>query len=76
MITAASVWLKYDSKNEWLSPQLGEWCLWSMIINNKRNYFSGSLYHYNSVLYLKWDGYQSFIPDDTVYFARVNKINE
>ena len=76
-MSAASVWLKFDINNTWLSPQIGEWCLWSMIIDGERNYFSGSLFKFSDEsIRLYWDGYKTLKPDDTVYFARVNKINE
>jgi len=70
---AATSWLKYEQTSI-LSPNIGEWCLWSMIENGKRNYFTGSLFMSDCLLMLSWDGFRPVVPDDTLYYARVNKM--
>ena len=50
-MSAATDWLKYDRLSG-LGPQEYEWCLWSMEINDKRNYFTGYIYDKK----IHWDG--------------------
>jgi len=71
----AAPWLEYNgNKDSILDPQIGEWCLWSMIHNGKRNYFTGSLFMSGHLLMLGWDGFRPVYPNDTLYYARVNKM--
>lgn len=70
---AATVWLKYNP-TDILAPVLNEWCLWSMIENGDRNYFSGKLFNSGDLLMLDWDGFRPVYPNDTLYYARINKI--
>lgn len=72
---AATSWLKYTGNRDSISdPQLGEWCLWSIVENSKRNYFTGSLFMSGHLLMLSWNGYRPVFLDDTLYYARVNKM--
>lgn len=71
---AATSWLKYTANKESIfDPQVGEWCLWSMIHDGDRNYFSGKLFNSGGLLMLDWDGFRPVYPNDTLYYARVNK---
>ena len=72
---AATQWFKW-SPDSVIGPDIGEWCLWTMVINGRRNYFSGSLFNLDDKVYLSWNGGMSVKPDDTTYWARVNFINE
>jgi len=70
---AATSWQKYIL-NRVDVPEIGEWCLWSIIENGKRDYFTGSLFMSDCLLMLGWDGFRSVVPDDTLYYARINKM--
>ncbi len=71
-IEAATPWQKYTG--DIIDPVIGEWCLWSVIINEKRNYFSGNLFLSDNSIMLNGQGYKSVHVDDTLYWARVNKM--
>lgn len=71
--TAATTWIKWNPESP-LGPILGEWCLWSMVWGGERNYFSGCLLEIEGKLFLKWEGFSSIAPDDSVWWARVNKL--
>lgn len=71
---AATHWIKYDPKSS-VGPEIGEWCLWSMVIKNERNYFSGHLIVIGKCTYLHWEGNKSFNLDNGIYYARVNRLN-
>lgn len=70
---AATSWLKY--KESLFSPQIGERCLWTMVIpGNGRMYFLGYLSKYSDTLYIRPDETRSYEVNDTLYFAYINKM--
>ena len=73
--SAATAWFRYDPDSPF-APEMGEWCLWSRIIDGERNYFSGRLFASSGEIYLRWDGGRSYTVNDTVYWARVEKLSE
>lgn len=75
---AATRWIKYDALiGRLFGPNIGEVCLWSIKIEGKRNYFAGHLYQSdNDQTRLAWIGGPTLILDDTVYFARINHLDD
>lgn len=71
---AATDWFEYNEKAIIAKPGISEWCLWSFIIDGKRNYFSGKLFRAANRVGLHIDGYRSFWVDEieSIYWARVN----
>lgn len=72
-LSAATSWQHYVPYRV-DAPDIGEWCLWSIVENNKRDYFTGSLFMSGHLLMLSWDGFRPVVPNDTLYYARVNKM--
>lgn len=72
---ATTEWHKW-TKDGPGTPLNGEWCLWSMVIRGERSYFSGWLFESNGKVLLALDSHAVLIPDDSVYFARVNRLPE
>lgn len=75
---AATIWLKYDKISMlspgMLSPDIGEWCLWSMVYHGERHYFTGALFEAGHLIMLDRNGCQPVFPNDTLYFAHINKM--
>jgi len=75
---AAGPWRKFDP-DPTLLGNIGEreWCLWSMVISGERNTFSGSwLREGDGSVYINWQGGPAVLADDSVYWARVNHVEE
>lgn len=74
--SAATDWFPYRADSIF-SPQEGEWCLWSKVIRDERNYFAGKLFWVSDKkLGVLCDDRMYFEPDETTYWARVRKIQE
>ena len=74
---AAGTWQKFDPNPVHIGNiREGEWCLWSMIIDGQRNYFSGSWFTDRTGRpCVQWQGSGAFWADDgSVYWARVNHV--
>lgn len=72
-VIAASTWRQYDPFDI-LIPEGGEWCLWSIVIDEVRHYGYGSLRINQTLLFIE-QGIGKFIKvnDDTFYWAQINK---
>jgi hypothetical protein len=71
---ATMTWQKYTGNLT--DPQLGEQCLWSIKIFEfeEREYFVGYLSSCNEQLYIRWHDGLSFKINDSLYYARINKM--
>lgn len=75
VIYAATQWFRYDPSSIF-SPQIGEWCLFTMEIDGKRNYFSGKIIETASgAIRIRWDYGASYEINDTLHWARIRKLN-
>lgn len=76
MLPAAIPWQKFNPDPSVLgSIREGEWCLWTMVISGDRNYFSGSWFMRDGQPWINWQGGPSYPANDTVYWARVIKLD-
>jgi len=75
VIYAATQWFRYDPSSIF-SPRIGEWCLFTLIIGDERNYFAGKIIETaTGAVRVQWDGLGAFEIDDTLFWARVRKLN-
>jgi hypothetical protein len=71
---AATEWVRFDPNSPTIfSPMPGEWCLWSFVTKNGREYYSGSYYEWKGEPHVRTE-YGWSAPLRDAYFARVNKL--
>jgi hypothetical protein len=74
-MNAATEWAKFtDDPTATHLPQPGEWCLWSFVTKNGREYYSGAYFvGSDGVKRIRTEyGWCADMTD--AYFARVNKL--
>lgn len=80
MFDAMSKWFRFAPDQYMLgSPPCGEWCLWSMMIDGKRSYYSGTMLESDGEFFVRLEGINktyNVTMLDRLYWARVRQVTE